>query len=94
MTDNGEAYMQMEKKVATTPQKSMRWLPRSARRETAETTPNIAKMETKSAPTLTRSFLEAYTRKTTTYTNSMTAPVPLMVVTRTLLGDTNGSPYL
>lgn len=94
MTDNGEAYMQMEKKVATTPQKSFRRLPWRARRETAATTPNTAKMKRKSAPTFARSYLDAYTRKTTTYTNSMAAPVPLMVVTRTLFGDTNGSPYL
>jgi hypothetical protein len=39
-------------------------------------------------------WLDANTRKITTYTASIAAPAPLIVDTRMLFGDTNGSPYL
>lgn len=39
-------------------------------------------------------FLGAYTRKMATYIDSMAAPALLIVVTRRLCGETNGSPYL
>jgi hypothetical protein len=39
-------------------------------------------------------LLDAKHRKITTYAVSIAAPTPLIVDTRMLFGDTNGSPYL
>lgn len=86
--------MQMENMVAAKPQNTLRMFPWRARRETAATAPKTDNTRSRRAVILRRSFLEAQARKMTTYSVSMAAPVPLMVLTSMLLGDTNGSPYL
>ena len=96
MMESGEAYMQMEQTVAARPHMSFRpWPWWSASIDTSATAANTA--ATADARPSIRSrvrWLDANTRKITTYTASIAAPAPLIVDTRMLFGDTNGSPYL
>jgi len=91
--DRGEAYMMMENMVAAKPQKSFLPLPCRAKRETKATAANTASTNVRSPKILPFSFLGAYMMKSTTYMNSIPAPVPLIVDTNMLLGDTKGRPY-
>lgn len=92
--ERGEAYMQMEKIVAARPHKSLRFCPWRARRETRTMAEKTKRTKARRARIRLFSLLGPKRRKITTYTNSITAPVPLMVVTNMLCGDTNGNPYL
>jgi hypothetical protein len=97
ITDSGEAYMMMENMVAAKPQKSFLPLPCRAKRDTKATkatAPNTESTNVRSPNILAFSFLGAYMMKNTTYMNSIPAPVPLIVDTNMLLGDTKGRPYL
>lgn len=94
MTERGEAYMIVEKRAAATPQKNFLVLPCSARRETEAMAENTVIIRAKSPKTFVLSFFGAYIRKITMYVNSITPPMPLMVVRRRLFRDTNGRPYL
>lgn len=94
MMERGEAYMQMEKMVAARPHKSLRFCPWRARRETRTTAEKANRTKARRTRIRLFSLLGAKRRKITTYTNSIAAPVPLMVVTNMLCGDTNGKPYL
>lgn len=93
MMVKGEPYMMMEKTVAAIPQKSFLPLPWRAKRETTTTTPKTERTRMKSPRILVFSFLRANMMKIITYTVSITAPVPLIVDTSRLLGDTKGMPY-
>lgn len=93
MMDKGEAYMQMEKMVAAKPQKSFLFWPWSGMREMITTMAKTESANVRSATIFNFSFLGAYTRKMVTYKTSITAPTPLIVLTRILFGEMNGSPY-
>lgn len=92
--ESGEPYIMTEKIAAAKPQKSLRAWPWRTRSETRATMAEMATTMVKKASVLVFSLRGAYTMKITTYTSSITAPVPLIVDTSRLLGDTNGSPYL
>lgn len=92
--ERGEPYMMMEKMAAAKPQKSFLELPWRAKREIKTTAVKIVRTRVKRPTILTFSFFGAYITKTKTYTVSITAPVPLIVDTNMLFGDTKGSPYL
>lgn len=93
MIERGEAYMTMEKIVAARPQKSFLPLPCKAKRETRATVTNTVTTKAKRPNILSFSFFGANIMNTDTYTNSIAAPVPFIVDTNMLFGDTNGSPY-
>lgn len=94
MIVKGEPYITMEKTVAAIPQKSFRCLPWRAKRETNATTAKTLRISVSSPKILPFSFFDANMRKISTYTDSIAAPVPLIVDTSRLLGDTKGIPYL
>lgn len=94
MIERGEAYMTMEKIVAARPQRSFLPLPCKAKRETRATVTNTVTTKAKRPNILSFSFFGANIMNTNTYTNSIAAPVPFIVDTNMLFGDTNGSPYL
>lgn len=94
MIVRGEPYMMMEKTVAAMPQKSFLALPWRARRETRTTIAKTVRTRVNSPRILVFSFFGANKMKINTYTISITAPVPFMVDTSRLLGDTKGMPYL
>lgn len=66
MIDRGEAYMHMEKKAETKPQKSLRGWPRRASREMAATKPKTASARARSPAMRAFVFFGANTRKITT----------------------------
>lgn len=86
--------MMIENTVAAKPQKSFLLLPCRAKREIKATAENTVSTNISIPKILAFSFFGANMMKTTTYTDSITAPVPLIVETRRLLGDTKGRPYL
>lgn len=94
ITDRGEAYITIEKIVAARPQRIFLLFPWRAKRETKTTTANILRTETRSPKIFAFSFLGANIRKINTYIDSIAAPVPLMIETNMLFGDTKGKPYL
>ena len=94
MIERGEAYMTMEKIVAARPQKSFLALPCKAKRETKATVANTARTKAKRPNILAFSLFGANIMNINTYTDSITAPVPFIVDTNMLFGDTNGKPYL
>jgi len=91
--DRGEAYMMMENMTEAKPQRSFLLLPCRAKTDTKATAENTPSTNARSPNIFPFSFLGAYTMKASTYTNSIAAPVPLIVDTKMLLGDTKGSPY-
>lgn len=86
--------MMMQKVVDTKPQKSFLVLSRRAKRDTKAMAKNTVTTNVRSPKILAFCFLCAYMMKITTYMNSITPPVPLIVDNKRLCGDTNGSPYL
>ena len=94
MIDRGEPYMIMEKIVAARPQKSFLLLPWRAKMEMKTTVAKTERTKVRSPRILAFSFLGANMRKITTYMNSIAAPVPLIVDTSKLFGDTKGKSYL
>lgn len=94
MIVSGEAYIAIEKIVAAKPQNNFLLWPWRANRETNTTAANTVMARTKMEKIFTFSFFGANTRKISTYIDSIAAPVPLIVDTSRLCGDTKGSPYL
>lgn len=94
MTDKGEAYMTMQKMVATRPHRSFLSSPCTMNKETKATVAITEITKARRPKILAFSFFEAYTVKISTYTNSIVAPVPLIVLIRRLFAVTNGRPYL
>ena len=94
MIVRGEAYMVMEKIVAAKPQNYFLLWPWRTTRETNATAANAVMTRTRMEKIFVFSFLGAKLRKISTYMNSIAAPVPLIVDTGRLCGDTKGSPYL
>lgn len=89
----GEPYMMIENTVAASPQKSFLALLCRAKTETKATVEKIASTKVKRQRILNFSLLGANMMKINTYIASMAAPVPLMVETKMLFGDTKGRPY-
>lgn len=94
MMESGEPYMMMEKTEAAKPQKSFLILPSNAKTDTKATAVKAPIANANKPPIFPFSFFPAYTMNTITYINSITAPVPFIVDTNILCGDTNGNPYL
>lgn len=94
MIVKGEAYMMMEKIVEARPQNNFLVWPWRASSEISTTAANTARTKVRSAKIFPFSFLGANMRKISTQIDSITAPVPLIVDTNKLFGDTNGKPYL
>jgi hypothetical protein len=94
MIDRGEPYMIMENMAAAKPQKSFLVSSRKARRETKATVENTVSTNVRSPKILAFSLLGANMMNMNTYIISIPAPVPLIVDTKILFGDTKGRPYL
>lgn len=94
MMERGDPYMMMENIAAAKPQKSFLVFPCRANRDTTTTPENTATTNEKRPRIFAFSFLGANTTKMKTYTISIAAPVPLIIDTRMLCGDTKGKPYL
>ena len=94
MMESGEPYMMMEKTEAAKPQKSFLILPSNAKTDTNATAVKAPIANPNKPPIFPFSFFGAYIMNTITYINSITAPVPFIVDTNILCGDTNGNPYL
>ena len=84
----------MENMAAAKPQKIFLDLPCRANRDTKTTAAKTAITNVKRPRVLAFSFLGANKMKIKTYVVSINAPVPFMIVTSMLCGDTNGKPYL
>lgn len=93
MIVRGEAYMVMEKIVAAKPQNNFLPWPWRANKETNTTAANTVMTRTRMEKIFVFSFLGAKMRKISTYMDSIAAPVPLIVDTSMLCGDTKGNPY-
>lgn len=91
--EKGELYMMTENTVAARPQKSFRVLSWRVKRDTNATAENKASTAVKRPRILALSLFGAKMMKINTYISSMAAPVPLIVDTKMLFGDTNGRPY-
>ncbi|KAF5458461.1 hypothetical protein F2P56_022488, partial [Juglans regia] len=92
--NRGEAYMMMENMLAANPQNTALVLPASkAKRETKATVEKTKTTNKKIPKSLAFSLLGAYMRKMVTYMSSIADPVPLIVDTKRLFGDTKGRPY-
>lgn len=94
MIDRGEPYMIMENTVAATPQNNFLALWCRAKSDTKATHPNTVSTNVRRPRILAFSLFGANMMKIITYMNSMAAPVPLIVETKMLFGDTKGNPYL
>ena len=86
--------MMMEKIEAAKPQKSFLAFPWRANRDTKTTAENTATTKEKRPRIFAFSFLGANNTKMKTYVTSIAAPMPLIIDTSMLSGDTNGKPYL
>ena len=84
----------MEKIVAARPQKSFRGLWSKTKSETKATMANTVRTKANRPRILAFSLFGANMMKIKTYMVSITDPVPLIVETKMLFGDTNGRPYL
>lgn len=94
MIERGEPYIMMEKMAAAKPQKIFLGWEWRASRDTKATAEKIESTRAKRAEILAFSLLGAKMRKVSTYIASSPAPVPLMIDTNVLFGDTIGRPYL
>ena len=84
----------IENIAAAKPQNTFLELPCKANREMKTTAANTVITKANKPLIFSFSFLGANTMKIKTYMISITAPVPFMIVTSMLSGDTNGKPYL
>lgn len=94
MTDRGEKYIMAVEIKEAKPQKSCLILPWKTSTERSAIATNIATTKRRSAPTFFFSFFVANITNIVTNTNSITVPIPSIVVISMLLGDTKGKPYL
>lgn len=94
MIESGDAYMHIEKMVAAKPQNSLRDCPCNARSDTSTTVEKMDKTSINRPNIFALSLGGANIRNIITYITSITAPVPFIVETNMLLGETNGKPYL
>lgn len=92
--ERGEPYIMIENIAAAKPQNTFLELPCRAKSEMKTTAANIVITKANKPLIFSFSFFGAYRMKMKTYMISITAPVPLIIVTSMLCGDTNGKPYL
>lgn len=86
--------MMTENMVAAKPQKFFLGVPCRAKSDTKTTTENTESTAVNRPKILIFSFLGANVMNIKTYMISITAPVPFIVDTSMLCGDTKGRPYL
>jgi tetrahydromethanopterin S-methyltransferase subunit A len=94
MIESGDAYMHIENMVAANPQNILRCCPCNARNDTSATVEKMVATIIKRPNIFTLSLGGANIRNIITYIASMAAPVPFIVQTSKLLGETKGKPYL
>lgn len=94
MIESGDAYMHIEKMVAANPQNSLRCCPCNARSDTSATVEKMVTTIINRPNIFSLSLGGANIRNIITYIVSIAAPVPFIVETNMLLGETNGKPYL